>query len=442
MADTLSRTTGSSAVGKGSEAIRRLLFISHRVPYPPDKGDRVRAFHEIEALSKHFRVTLAALAHDRSHHEVALLLEGMCDKVILAPAGGKIGFLRGAWCMARGRSVTEGYFHSSRMRRLLIAESHQEPFDLVFAYSSGTLPYALAISAPARVIDMVDVDSAKWASYAEASFWPKSWLYRREAQAVCRLEEKAVRKCDAVLLVSEVEVAALGAGGEHVVAVANGVDADFFAPGLVEPIDLGPASLVFTGTMDYRPNVEGVCWFARQVWQGLKQRVPKLTFTIVGRDPAPAVQRLAETAGITVTGAVPDVRPFLAAASVAICPLQIARGIQNKILEAMAMERAVVTSPVALEGLDAEDGKHVVQADSPAEWQEHILNLITNDDFRRELGKRARRHVQDRYTWAGRMDSLVTLCRRLCQTGTGTDVVGLGESRPDRADRQHLARNW
>ena len=392
--------------------MKRLLFIAHRVPYPPDKGDRLRAFHEIKALSEHFHITLAALAHGRGDHQAAGALAQWCEKVIVAPAGGTLGLIRGALCLLTGGSVTEGYFSSRRLRKLIAAEAARESFDLVVAYSSSTLPYALAAPAAARMIDLVDVDSAKWASYADEAPWPVSWLYRREASGVRALERQAVEHCDAVLLVSEAETAALPSAGEQVVAIGNGVDTEFFAPGAAAPVDRGRPGLVFTGQMDYRPNVDGVCWFVRHVWPQLRRDLPDLTFTVVGRNPARAVRQLAKLPGVEVTGPVADVRPYLAAADAAICPLRIARGVQNKVLEAMAMGRAVVASPPALEGLDVEVGREVLQADTPAQWQSAIRDIVADEALRSRLGRSARARIEAKYQWASRMAPLVRLCLR------------------------------
>ena len=380
----------------------------------------MRAFHEIRALSRHFHVTVAALSHNRGDIAAVAGLRECCRKVLVAPVAGAMGLIRGGASLLTGGSVTEGYFYSRRLREMIISEARREPFDLVMCYSSSMLPYGLAVSAPVRVIDLVDVDSAKWSSYANSANWPKSWLYHREAAAVCRLERRAVERCDAVLLVSDAESAAMGFGGNKVIAVANGVDVDFFRPDAVEPTNLGPASLVFTGTMDYRPNAEGVCWFVHKVWPELKSRMPELTFVIVGRNPTRAVRQLAETPGVNVTGSVPDVRPYLAAAGVAICPLRMARGIQNKVLEAMAMGKAVVGSPAALEGLEAEAGENLLEADTPDEWRGHILKLLADGEYRGRLGQAARKCVEQKYRWAARMAPLVSLCRRLIQSKAAT----------------------
>lgn len=393
--------------------MKRLLFIAHRVPYPPDKGERVRAFREIVALSKSFRITLASLSHTSDAAARADGLRPWCEEVVVCPAGGLSGLVRGTLCLLRGRSVTEGFFHSRRLDAYLREASQREPFDLVFAYSSGTLPAALGVPAGARVADLVDADSAKWQTYADRAAWPKSWLYRRESLGVRRLERLAVRRCDAVVLVSEAEADALGQVGGNVFAVANGVDADYFAP----PPDhvAGRRALAFVGTMDYRPNVEGVCWFVGEVWPRLRRRLGDLTLTIVGRDPARAVRRLSGTPGVTVTGTVDDVRPYVAAAGAVIAPLRIARGVQNKVLEAMAMAKPVVASPAALEGLDVRVGEEALQADSPEQWERAILHVLEDAALAERLGEAARRCVLTRYDWAARMESLVELCKRVCE---------------------------
>jgi len=395
--------------------MKRLLFMAHRVPYPPDKGERVRAFHEIRALAGRFRVTVACLAHNPSDAAAAAELRRSCDEVLVAPAGGGAGLARAAWSVLAGRSATEGYFRSPRLAGEVARAATGAPFDLVLAYCSSMLPHALAVPARVRIADLVDVDSAKWAAYAAQARGPRRWLYARESRGVHALELQAVARCQAVVLVSRAEADALGATGGTVIAVANGVDTEYFAAS--PPPDGGTPALVFTGTMDYRPNVEAVTWFVRDVWPGLRRSAPAATFTIVGRDPARPVRQLADVPGVRVTGAVPDVRPYLAAASVALAPLRTARGIQNKILEAMAAGRPVVASSPALEGLDVNVGQEALRADSPEEWQAAILGLAASAPRRLAMGRAARARVVADYTWDARMAPLVALCERLAAAG-------------------------
>lgn len=392
--------------------MKRLLYVAHRVPYPPDKGERVRAFHEIQSLSQHFRVTLAALAHNRSDVVAADGLQPWCEAIHVARAGGTMGLARGTMASLAGRSVTEGYFQSHWLQQR-IQEEAREPFDLALAYCSGSLSYALAVGAKACVADLVDVDSAKWDAYAASAGPLKAWLYRREAEAVRRLERRALEACDAVVLVSRAEAAGLDVHGAtaDVLAIGNGVDTEYFRPAGSEPA--GPPTLVFTGTMDYRPNVEGVCWFADKVWPSLRQIREDLRFVIVGRSPAPAIQRLARRPGVEVTGSVPDVRPYLASTTVAVVPLLTARGIQNKVLEAMAAGRAVVATPAAVEGLDVVPGRDLVQAETPGQWRDRVLDLLHRPGRRREVERAARQRIEEQFAWEAQLAPLVATCRRL-----------------------------
>jgi len=414
--------------------MKRLLYIVHRVPYPPDKGERVRAFHAIKALADHFRVTVSALAHSAADRASARELERWCERVVTASAGGLLGLARGALALVGGRSVTEGYFRSRGLARRLQEEAAREPFDAIVAYSSSALPCALAVPAGARIADLVDADSAKWTAYARSARWPASWLYRREARGVRRLEQQALRHCDAVVLASAAETEALDAGGDKVLAVGNGVDIDYFRP-QDRPADVAP-TLVFTGTMDYRPNVEGVGWFAEEIWPALRRERPDLRFTVVGRDPVLAVRRLAERPGIEITGSVPDVRPYLARAALVVAPLLMARGIQNKVLEAMAMGRAVVASPAAIEGLEVEVGAEVVEAQPPEQWRREVLDLLENQTRREAIEQAARDRVEQHYTWKDRLQPLVDLCVRLANTPGTMDGAEPGRESRSRCGHE------
>ena len=416
--------------------MKRLLFIAHRMPYPPDKGERLRAFHEIKALADHFRVTVAALTHSPADVAAAEGLRPMCQGIVHACAGGPAGLLGGAANLLTGRSLTEGYFRSARLRRRLRDQSGRQPFDVAVGYCSGVLDLLLSVPARTRVLDFVDVDSAKWAGYAEAARGPRRWLYGLESRRVRQLEQRALRQCDAVFLVSQAEAAILGGPNEKVLAVGNGVDMDFFTPAHAPAAD-GP-SVVFAGTMDYRPNVEAACWFARQVWPAVRQAAARARFIIVGRDPAPAVCALAKTPGVHVTGTVPDVRPYLAGADVAVAPLLMARGIQNKVLEAMAMGRAVVASPAALEGLHVRVGENVLQAQAPRQWAESLVTLLRNRPQRVALGLAARRHVEAHYSWPTQMAPLISLCVRLADEGK--HARSFSPNDPALEDRQIAAR--
>ncbi len=390
--------------------MKRLAFLAHRLPYPPDKGERLRAYHEIRALAADFRITVAALAHSPADAAAARGLEGLCEKVLVAPIGKATARASAGWSLLSGRSATAGYFRSRRLERMLAAEAVRKRFDVAVGYCSSMLGALLSIPAAGHVMDLVDVDSAKWAAYAETAPWPKSLLYRLESRRVAALERHAVAACDATLLVSAAESRAMGPTGERALPVGNGVDTDYFRP---TETPANATALVFTGTMDYRPNVEGVCWFVQHVWPSVRRAVPNATFAIVGRDPAKAVRALGEVPGVQVTGSVPDVRPYFSNAAAAIAPLLTARGVQNKVLEAMAAGKAVVASGPALAGLDAKAGRDAVRVDTPEQWQSAVIGLLTNAERRAELGRAARICAENRYSWTARMAPLVTLCSEL-----------------------------
>lgn len=411
----------------------RLLMLTHRLPYPPDKGERVRAYHMLRALSPHFQIVLAALAETgRNHAAATRALAEYCRGIIIAPLNRTASLLRGGCRLLSGGCATEAWFSNRRLERLVMDEARREPFDIVLAYSSGMLPLALKVPAIRRVADLVDVDSAKWRSYAADCGPLAALIYRLEAAGVARLEARSVNRCDATVLISQAEADTLAASLHiddqnafaRLHAVSNGVDAEYFrrdaplqpwASSHVQPAADDAGSIVFTGTMNYRPNVDGMVWFVRYVWPALRRLRPSCRLTIVGRDPSAAIHRLAETGGIRVTGGVHDVRPYLAEAQLAIAPLHIARGVQNKVLEAMAMGCPVVATPAALEGLEVEPDRHVIQAaaESPGQWVRSIDAILSDGRRLAEIGCNARRHVCHRYLWPDCMSPLVELCRGL-----------------------------
>jgi polysaccharide biosynthesis protein PslH len=255
---------------------------------------------------------------------------------------------------------------------------------------------------------MVDVDSQKWFDYAERAGGPKAALYRLEGRRVRTLERTAAR-ARSVTFATEAE-AGLYRGycpEARVEAIMNGVDLDYFRP----PSDVEESGkLVFVGQLDYRANVLGLNWFCREAWPAIRDRLPEASFQIVGRDPVAAVRRLGTMPGIEVVGAVPDVRPYLASARVVVVPLPVARGVQNKVLEAMAMGRPVVGSAAALEGIPLLEGRDALAATAPPDWVRCIAGLWDDPARRGELGRNARRYVEANHRWEaclGRFDELV-----------------------------------
>ena len=398
-----------------------LLFLVHRVPYPPDKGDRIRTFHLLKYLARHAAVHVACLADEPVGEEVVAALGRLCKRVAVVPLGRWTRWARGLASLAGGGTVTEGAFRSPALERILRDWTKQTRFDIALASASSMVPY-LRSAALRDVPDLIDVDSQKWFDYAHSRRGPLAWLYRTEGQRLRRLERDLPTWARGVILVSEGEAElyrTFGAPGP-VYAVTNGVDLDYFhfQPEASEP------ACVFVGALDYLPNVEGACWFCEEVWPVLHRRRPQARFYLVGRRPTPAVRRLAGRPGVELVGQVPDVRPYLGRAAVAVVPLRIARGVQNKVLEALAMGKATVASPESLAGLRARPGTHLLAASSASEWVEAVDRLLDDEPLRRQFGAAGRRYVEEHHCWDRCLETLGPILGLSAANGAAGPAAG------------------
>ncbi len=388
----------------------RVLALAHRAPYPPDKGDRIRNYHVLRELARHAAVDLIALADEPVPAESKAALRALCGKVALLPSG-RARWLGAAASFARGRSLTEGLFRHAGVARTIAEWARETPYDAAIVSTSG-LAHALdhpALTKARRVVDLVDVDSQKWLDFAAATPGLKGRIYRREGTRLRRFEARLADSADGVCLVSPHETHVYDSftrPGAATVA-RNGVDLNYYAP---TETPLTPhLSLVFVGAMDYLPNVDAVAWFVAEVWPGVRSARPDASFTIVGRKPTPAVLALAGVPGVRVAGGVPDVRPYLAEAWVAAVPMRLARGLQNKVLEAMAAGKPVVASPKALAALDVERGADVTEADTAGEWVAAVGELAADAELRRQLGQSARAFAERHHRWDRCLAPLVGL---------------------------------
>jgi len=385
-----------------------VLYITHRVPFPPDKGDRIRNYHVLRDMARRAKVSLACLADEPVNPAVRTELEKLCERVAIVPAsrGRK---LRMALSLLAGHSISEGAFAERRLREVIRDWTRRTRFDAAVISASSLAPYLKLkeLDAVPKVVDLVDVDSQKWHDFADAAMIPKRWLYRLEANRIRALERGLPEWTRGVAMVSSAEARIFDSfthPGAATVA-ANGVDLEYFAPRQVVP---RPNSCVFVGAMDYWPNVDGAIWFVRDIWPGIREQIPDAEFIIVGRKPTPEVQMLAKRMpGVTVVGSVPDVRPFVAEASVVVVPLRLARGIQNKVLEAMAMGKAVVAAPPALAALKTEPGVQLLSASIPEEWVAPVCGLFADPKRCQELGAAARRYVEEHHHWGTCLEPLM-----------------------------------
>jgi sugar transferase (PEP-CTERM/EpsH1 system associated) len=384
-----------------------LLFLAHRVPFPPDRGDKIRSFHILQYLGARHRVHLVAFADDEGDFlPPAAFTDRLVSCTILPRA--KSQARAAIEALASGRPVSLTAFADRRFGNTVAAIRARHPIAATFVFS-GQMAQYLAPGDRA-IMDFVDVDSAKFAGYANDARGPMRWMLRREARLLGAFERDVAARVAASLFVSDAEAALFRAGGAQgrVLAVENGIDAATFDPAVApqKPEVAGPL-IVFTGQMDYRPNIDAVTWFARDILPIVRRRHPA-RFAIVGRAPTAAVHALASES-VIVAGAVDDVRGWLAAADVCVAPLKLARGIQNKVLEAMAMARPVVASAAAAEGIDhagtihvAEDGKALADC---------VVDVLDDPAAASALGTAARARVIARYGWDARLAPLDALLR-------------------------------
>ncbi len=376
-----------------------VLYLAHRVPFPPDKGDRIRTFQILRWLSRRAAVHLACLADEPVNPSVSQALRAVAERVAIVPISRWSRWSGAFRSLVRGGTATEGAFGSQGLAAALETWGRERRFHVAIASASSMAPYLglPSLKETPAVIDLMDVDSQKWFDYAASSWVAKAWLYRLEGRRLRRMERQLCTRARGLILTSSAEEAlfrtSVGDGPVH--TIINGVDLDYFHP-------LEPSSeprCVFVGALDYRPNVDAACWFCREVWPLVVRRRPDARVAFVGRRPAAAVVELARLPGVEVAGQVPDVRPFMSRAAVVVAPLRIARGIQNKVLEGLATGKATVASPAALCGVRAKPAEHLLAASSPEEWVEAIMRLFESPELRAKLGAAGRRYVEENHRW-------------------------------------------
>jgi sugar transferase (PEP-CTERM/EpsH1 system associated) len=387
--------------------VRELLFLCHRIPYPPNKGDKIRSWNILRHLAERFHVHLACFVDDPADHQHEATVRACCAESLFLPLSRRQATLRSAGGLVAGRALTLGYYRDGRLGRWVDELLARRPIDRAFVFSSSMAQYLMAPGARRlhRVADLVDVDSEKWRQYAERRRWPARAIFAREGRRLLDFERQVCDDFAAAIFVSRQEAELfrrLAPDSEaKLFAVANGVDEAYFSPAraYADPFPPGSRPIVFVGAMDYWPNVDAACWFATEILPRLATGGATPPFYVVGANPALEVVRLSRVPGVTVTGRVADVRPFLAHAAVVVAPMRIARGIQNKILEGMAMGKVVVTTSQGLEGIEAEPGRHLRVADDASSFAAAVGTAIAGDD-NATFGPRARAQIVARHVWS------------------------------------------
>ncbi len=383
-----------------------ILFLAHRVPFPPDRGDKIRAYNVLRYLSERSRVHLVAFADDPADLKRKSGLAKLTGNRQIVWRS-KPQLVAGMQALLSHRPVSLTAFDNAEVHRAVENMLARHAIDTIYVFSSQMAQYVPLRPRQRVIMDFVDMDSAKFASYGAGGGGVTGWMMRREGRMLVAHEKAVAARADASLFVSEEEAALFRdrTGAERVHTVGNGIDTGIFDPGAqFKRIDTMGELIVFTGQMDYRPNVEGVTWFVETILPHIRLRHPNARFAIVGRNPSEAVKALARHPGVMVTGEVADVRPWLQAASVVVAPLKLARGVQNKVLEAMAMARPVVASEAAATGID--HGGTVEVGATVGEIADAVNRILADPATAAEFGALARQRVIDHYSWNARLSAL------------------------------------
>ena len=381
------------------------LFLCHRIPFPPNKGDKIRSHAVLKHLAAQGPVHVGCFVDDphdmRYVDDVRALAGGDCRFIPLARA---VKWSRSALALALGQPITTSYFANRTLTRWVGEIAARNTIDNWVVFGSAMAPYLLSgpIDANRVLFDMVDVDSDKWRQYAATSSGLPRWIYAREANSLEDLERKAAARFGMTLLVSPFEARSFQSlapeSATKIGPLANGVDLNFFSPGAFDnPFHTGDVAIVMTGRMDYRPNFQGAIWFAEEIAPLIFERLPNAHVYFVGSKPPSALRRLAGEK-ITVTGNVDDVRPYLQHAAAVVAPLQLARGVQNKVLEAMAMAKPVVATREATRALDVESGTHLWIENEPGRFAAAVVNAVEGQD-RATVMRNARSFVENHHSW-------------------------------------------
>ncbi|MCI0653774.1 MAG: TIGR03087 family PEP-CTERM/XrtA system glycosyltransferase [Methylococcaceae bacterium] len=393
--------------------MKDLLFLVHRIPYPPNKGDKIRSYHLFRHLAERFRVHLGTFVDDHNDSQYIDPVKSLCASSHIVPFRPGLAKLTSLTALISGEPLTLRYYPNRSMRRWVKDVIAKHAIRKVLVYSSVMAQFVPASIQALKLIDFVDVDSDKWRQFASRKNWPLSWIYQREGGCLLRYDRRIAENFDQCFFVSKAEAAFFEnlapESRERIHFFNNGVDADYFSPDREYPNPYGndDPTLVFTGAMDYWANIDAVNWFSQKVFPEIRQGVPDARFYIVGSKPANQVKMLEKIAGHRVTGRVDDIRPYLHHATVAVTPLRIARGIQNKVLEAMAMNKPILATPAAMDGIPPGDGLEISVSEDPRFLAEQAIRLLKKIGDQRNC-RANREFVLIHYNWSDNLKKLDT----------------------------------
>jgi sugar transferase (PEP-CTERM/EpsH1 system associated) len=376
----------------------RIFFICRRVPFPPDRGDKIATFNEIQHLSRSHEVHVFCLADGKRDLDNVAGLRAHLDSITAVPVTASAIKLRAFKALLVGESLSVAALNEAKLHAAIRAKFEQLKPDLIVVYSCNVAQFVEPFPCVPRIMQFGDLDSAKWGQYSERSSRPLKWVYELEQRRFLAYERHIAGTFSHALVHTPLEKHDFERliPGVPVSLVGNGVDLEYFrSTGGTKR----PGSIIFTGVMDYFPNIDAVVWFCDKVLPLIHAQMPEASFVICGSRPVRAVRRLARRRGVSVTGQVPDTRPYLDSAEVFVAPLRMARGIQNKVLEALAMGLPCVASITAAGGTVIVDGEGILRASEPDEFAEHVLHLLRDEKFRLDVARKARASVEAHYRW-------------------------------------------
>ncbi len=376
----------------------KIFFICQRVPFPPNRGDKITTFNELRHLSRHHEVHVYCLADGNDDLANVAGAREYATTVTAIPVASHRAQLRAVGALLIGGALSVAMLREPALRAAIAAGYAELKPDLIFVFSSNMAQYAESFRQLPRIVQMQELDSLKFQQYAATRRAPIRWIYAREHARLLTYERHVATTFSHSLVCTKLELQEFQQmiPGCPVSVVGNGVDLAFFRTGNIEKVR---GEIIFTGVMDYIPNVDAVTWFCDAILPLVRLRVPHAHFTICGIRPAASVLRLADRPGVTVTGKVEDIRPFLDRAEVSVAPLRIARGIQNKILEALAMSVPVVASVAVWTATGIAAGDGILPADTAEAFANHIIRLLQDDAVRAEMSRRGREAVARDFTW-------------------------------------------
>lgn len=391
-----------------------IVLVAPRFPFPLDKGDRLTIYHMLRYFSQRHTVSLVCFLEPEQDPAWVEKVEPFCEQVVIVPLSKRRAY---ANCMTGivGRTPLQLRYYSDPAMHAAVREvvAAQQP-DLLYAHTIRMGQYIEPYKSIPRVLAMQISMTLNYRRLAEqAKGLPSKLFHTMEYRKVRAYEGQFARKFDKVLLISPHDLNAIERDrpDENVFFSPHGVDFEFFSP---EPGRAqAPGSLIFTGNMNYAPNVDAARYFYEEIFPLVRAEVPEVTWSIVGANPVAELEAMASDPAITVTGRVPDLREYMNRAEIAIDPLRVGAGLQNKVLEGMSMGLPMVITSVANEGIKAVDGENILLADSPAAFAQHVVDLLRDAELRRQLGTAARQFIVEKWSWEKHFDDLEEMMMEL-----------------------------